>query len=150
MCSHDWAKKFIAGNVKKQKIIDIWLNQKFQFARKKLLSADRNFSPCNKCDVSGELIGKKHANEWNKINEKLVTKIHRLSPDIIDRSKYLRLDKNERVIPFDKELIRFLKKTQLILLICISKYFKNKKLIAKQIKVKEQMIYLSAEVLIFH
>tara|TARA_A100001011_G_C14244871_1_gene815051 strand:+ start:672 stop:1574 length:903 start_codon:yes stop_codon:yes gene_type:complete len=74
MCSHDWAKKFIAGNVKKQKIIDIWLNQKFQFARKKLLSADRNFSPCDKCDVSGELIGNKHASEWNEINEKLVTK----------------------------------------------------------------------------
>jgi radical SAM protein with 4Fe4S-binding SPASM domain len=71
MCSHDWAKKYILGNVNKQKIIDIWQNQKFQFARKKLLEADRNFSPCNKCDVSGELIGSKHASEWKKLNEKL-------------------------------------------------------------------------------
>ena len=63
-----------------------------------------------------------------KLMKNWLQKIHRLSPDIIDRSKYLRLDKNERVIPFDKELIRFLKKkTQLILFICISKYFKNKK-----------------------
>lgn len=74
MCSHDWAKKYVLGNVNKQNIIDIWLNQKFQLARKKLLIADRNFSPCNKCDVSGELIGSKHANEWKKINEKLVKK----------------------------------------------------------------------------
>lgn len=74
MCSHDWAKKYILGNVNKDKIIDIWLNKKFQFARKKLLSADRNFSPCNKCDVSGEFIGSKHANEWKKFDEELVKK----------------------------------------------------------------------------
>ena len=72
MCSHDWAKKFIAGNLNNQKIIDVWLNQKYEFARKKLLSADRNFSPCNKCDVSGELIGNKHAREWEKLYEKVV------------------------------------------------------------------------------
>ena len=64
MCSHDWAKKYILGNVKNEKIIDIWCNKKFQFARKKLLNSDRNFSPCNKCDVSGELIGNEHAKKW--------------------------------------------------------------------------------------
>ncbi len=74
MCSHDWGKKYVIGNLKESKILDIWLNKKYQFARKKLLLADRNFSPCNKCDVSGELIGSKHANEWRKINEKLVKK----------------------------------------------------------------------------
>ena len=74
MCSHDWAKKYILGNVKNQKIIDVWLNKKFQNARKKLLFSNRDFSPCNKCDVSGELIGSKHANEWRKLNEKLVEK----------------------------------------------------------------------------
>tara|TARA_B100001057_G_scaffold497795_1_gene602930 strand:+ start:3330 stop:4220 length:891 start_codon:yes stop_codon:yes gene_type:complete len=72
MCSHDWAKKYILGNVKKEKIIDIWLNKKFQFARKKLLAANRNFDPCSKCDVAGELIGSKHADKWKKENEKVV------------------------------------------------------------------------------
>ena len=67
MCSHDWAKKYINGNVKKQKIKDIWLGHKFEYARKKLLLANRNFSPCNKCDVSGELIGSKHALKWKSI-----------------------------------------------------------------------------------
>ena len=67
MCSHDWAKKYILGNVNKEKIIDIWLNKKFKFARQKLLSAKRDFNPCNKCDVSGELIGSSHAKEWKKV-----------------------------------------------------------------------------------
>lgn len=66
MCSHDWAKKYLLGNVGKNKIIDIWLNDKFSTARKKLLASDRNFQPCNKCDVSGELIGSNHGNEWLK------------------------------------------------------------------------------------
>jgi radical SAM protein with 4Fe4S-binding SPASM domain len=64
MCSHDWAKKYINGNVKNQKIKDIWLGHKYEYARNKLLSANRNFPPCNKCDVSGELIGSQHAIEW--------------------------------------------------------------------------------------
>jgi radical SAM protein with 4Fe4S-binding SPASM domain len=67
MCSHDWGKKFILGNVKKEKIIDIWCNDKFISARKKLLNKKRDFSPCNVCDVSGELIGNKHANKWLSI-----------------------------------------------------------------------------------
>ena len=70
MCSHDWAKKYILGNVKDDKIIDIWCNQKFELARKKLLKSDRSISPCNKCDVAGGLIGSKHAKKWlDKINE---------------------------------------------------------------------------------
>ena len=66
MCSHDWAKKYVLGNVKNSKIEDIWLNKKYKFAREQLLSSKRNFSPCNKCDVSGELIGSNHAEEWRK------------------------------------------------------------------------------------
>tara|TARA_X000000950_G_scaffold285690_2_gene392279 strand:- start:1068 stop:1946 length:879 start_codon:yes stop_codon:yes gene_type:complete len=64
MCSHDWAKKYVIGNVNNDKIESIWLSQKYKFAREKLLSANRNFMPCNKCDVSGELIGSKHALQW--------------------------------------------------------------------------------------
>jgi len=67
MCSHDWGKKYILGNVEKEKIIDIWGNEKFDQARKKLLNKDRKFTPCNKCDVSGELIGNEHAKQWTSI-----------------------------------------------------------------------------------
>ena len=38
MWSHDWAKKYLLGNVGKNKIIDIWLNDKYSLARKKLLT----------------------------------------------------------------------------------------------------------------
>jgi len=66
MCSHDWGKKYVIGNIKNEKIIDIWKSEKYLFARKKLLNTNRNFSPCNKCDVKGSLIGNKHAQEWMK------------------------------------------------------------------------------------
>jgi radical SAM protein with 4Fe4S-binding SPASM domain len=64
MCSHDWGKKYVLGNVKDQKIIDIWCNKKFTLARKNLLNKKRDFSPCDTCDVAGELIGNDHANKW--------------------------------------------------------------------------------------
>jgi radical SAM protein with 4Fe4S-binding SPASM domain len=66
MCSHDWGKEYVIGNVKNEQIINIWNNKKYQIARKKLLKADRDFNPCKKCDVEGDLIGNKHANEWIK------------------------------------------------------------------------------------
>lgn len=73
MCSHDWGKKYILGNLKQQTILDIWLSNKFLLARKLLLNKNRNFSPCNKCDVKGGLIGNKHAQKWleNLSNETL-------------------------------------------------------------------------------
>ena len=43
-------------------------------------------------------------------NENMVDQDKRSSPEIIDRSKFLRLDKNERVIPFEKNFKNFKKK----------------------------------------
>ena len=65
-CSHDWGKKLLMGNLYKESIFEIWTGVKFAQARKKLLKADRNFSPCNVCDVRGNLIGSKHAEYWFK------------------------------------------------------------------------------------
>ena len=58
MCSHDWGKKYL-GNLKSQKFLDIWLSQKTQSSRNQLISGDRSLSPCDVCDVHGDLIGKK-------------------------------------------------------------------------------------------
>lgn len=66
VCSHDWGKKQIVGDFNKQKLLDIWLGEKFIAARKKLSNADRSMSPCNKCDVIGTLLGEKNYNEWKK------------------------------------------------------------------------------------
>jgi len=62
-------KKLVVGNLKNEHFIDIWKNQKFNLARKKLNKADRSFSPCNKCDVTGTFMGNTHAKAWNKILE---------------------------------------------------------------------------------
>tara|TARA_X000000368_G_C22985796_1_gene692083 strand:- start:511 stop:1404 length:894 start_codon:yes stop_codon:yes gene_type:complete len=69
MCAHDWGKKNILGNLNKSSFMEIWKSEKANLARKKLLIADRGFSPCDVCDVRGTLIGSKHAQEWQKIYE---------------------------------------------------------------------------------
>ncbi len=67
VCSHDWGKRLIVGNLKNENFIDIWRNQKFNLARKKLYKSDRNFSPCDKCDVTGTFMGGEHAKHWQKL-----------------------------------------------------------------------------------
>ena len=50
---------------------DIWLNQKFSEARANLAKSNRNFSPCDKCDVTGTFMGKEHVQAWQEVkNEK--------------------------------------------------------------------------------
>ena len=64
MCPHDWGKKLILGNLNKESFYDIWTSKKAVKIRKKLIDSNRNFSPCNVCDVKGDLIGQKHADHW--------------------------------------------------------------------------------------
>ncbi|WP_075520315.1 radical SAM/SPASM domain-containing protein [Candidatus Pelagibacter communis] len=69
MCPHDWGKKRILGNLKNNSFKEIWLSKLSIESRSKLNGSNRNFSPCSDCDVSGTLIGKKHANAWNNYKE---------------------------------------------------------------------------------
>lgn len=66
LCAHDWGKKLIIGNVKKQSILEIWNNNIMKTVRTKLFQKNRNFPPCNLCDVQGVLVGKEHFNQWLK------------------------------------------------------------------------------------
>ncbi len=61
MCPHDWGKKIILGNLKKKKLIDIWFSKKFMKIRKMLNNSNRNFQPCNVCDVEGTFMGEKNS-----------------------------------------------------------------------------------------
>jgi|TARA_Y200000002_G_scaffold380792_1_gene393155 2-deoxy-scyllo-inosamine dehydrogenase (SAM-dependent) len=61
MCPHDWGKKLILGNLNKEKLIDIWFSKKSMRIRKMLNQSNRNFSPCNVCDVDGTMMGKKNS-----------------------------------------------------------------------------------------
>ena len=65
MCPHDWGKKIILGNLNNKTFDEIWTSDLAIKLRKKLNRGDRRFSPCNVCDVNGELIGKKHSEAWN-------------------------------------------------------------------------------------
>ena len=70
MCAHDWGKKRILGNLKNKTFYEIWNSQLSLISRKNLLNKNRNFSPCNVCDVEGDLIGNEHADAWlAKLNE---------------------------------------------------------------------------------
>ena len=51
----------------KNSFLNIWNSKKAIMIRKKLNNSNRNFSPCNTCDVKGSLIGEKHSKFWDKI-----------------------------------------------------------------------------------
>ena len=68
-CNHDWGKKLVIGNLNNNSFMDLWLDSKYVEARKKLYNGDRNFAPCNKCDVDGTMMGKPHADAWVNYNK---------------------------------------------------------------------------------
>ena len=47
--------------------MDIWLSKNAKQSRLNLANANRDFSPCNVCDVRGSLIGEKHAKAWQNL-----------------------------------------------------------------------------------
>ncbi len=65
MCPHDWGKKVILGNLMKDKLIDIWFSKKSMSIRKMLHKSNRNFNPCNVCDVDGTLMGKRNSEYYS-------------------------------------------------------------------------------------
>ena len=65
MCPHDWGKKIILGNLNKEKLIDIWFKSKSIKIRKTLNKSNRNFVPCNVCDVEGTFMGEKNSSYFN-------------------------------------------------------------------------------------
>ena len=71
MCSHDWGKKNILGNLNKKSILDIWTSENANKSRNNLANSDRNFNPCNVCDVKGNLIGSAHVEAWKNIEKKV-------------------------------------------------------------------------------
>ena len=64
MCSNDWKKELIMGNLNSDSLVKIWSNNKFISLRKKLCESNRNHAPCNVCDVNGTLNGKKSFEKW--------------------------------------------------------------------------------------
>ena len=67
MCPHDWGKKVILGDLNKEKLKDIWFSKRFMGIRKMLNKSNRNFKPCNVCDVDGTFMGEKNSKYFNSI-----------------------------------------------------------------------------------
>lgn len=65
MCPHDWGKKVILGNLNDSTLLDIWFSKRSIKIRKMLNNSNRNFKPCNVCDVEGTFMGKKNAEYFN-------------------------------------------------------------------------------------
>lgn len=59
LCSHDWEKKQIMGNVMKQSVQDIWLESKKLWEFRNVVKDGRGCHPCNKCNIKGVLYGNK-------------------------------------------------------------------------------------------
>lgn len=70
LCTHDWGRRLIAGDAGKNSIAKIWNNGILRDVRISLVKKNRNFSPCNLCDVDGILMGETHFYEWAKYYRK--------------------------------------------------------------------------------
>ena len=66
MCSNDWKKEMIMGNISNESFIKIWSNEKFLALREKLSKKNRNHKPCNVCDVNGTMNGLESFKRWKK------------------------------------------------------------------------------------
>ena len=64
LCTHDWGKKFIVGNLNQQTIHELWDNDRIKKVRESLANSDRGFAPCNGCDADGTLMGGDHFAQW--------------------------------------------------------------------------------------
>ncbi len=64
LCTHDWGRHLIAGNVNDHSILEIWNNDILKKLRINLAKENRDFTPCNVCDVEGVLMGRNHFNKW--------------------------------------------------------------------------------------
>jgi len=66
LCPHDWGKKLIVGDLNKRSILQLWTGRLLTSVRKRLGDGDREFAPCDKCDVLGTRQGGEHFNAWQE------------------------------------------------------------------------------------
>lgn len=70
LCPHDWGKKLVVGNLNDNTIHELWDSRVMRRVRRNLANSDRNFAPCNLCDVDGTLMGKPHFEQWMQYYDK--------------------------------------------------------------------------------
>lgn len=66
ICSEDWARKGILGNVNDTSVKEVWLSEAAMSYRKSLAKGNRSEqSPCNTCNINGAVYGKESFDIWN-------------------------------------------------------------------------------------
>jgi radical SAM protein with 4Fe4S-binding SPASM domain len=59
LCSHDWTKSVVCGDLKTEYLKNIWLHSPQYKQYRSMLINKRDVGPCNKCNVVGTLYGDK-------------------------------------------------------------------------------------------
>ena len=67
LCPQDWQRRITTGNMMQSSLFEIWTGKALTKYRKDLLSGNRCNSPCSECNAEGTVLGKSHAEAWNKI-----------------------------------------------------------------------------------
>ncbi|MFH1581667.1 MAG: radical SAM/SPASM domain-containing protein [Pseudomonadota bacterium] len=66
LCTHDWNKRISVGDVNDSSLLEVWNNDRLKKIRMDLARANRDFSPCNLCNVDGTMMGQNHFNAWER------------------------------------------------------------------------------------
>ena len=75
------------ANILNKSLLDIWANEEFKNTRKKLSCNNREFSPCNVCDVDGTMNGNVSFENGKIIFKKLILMyIKREIIDLIEKN----------------------------------------------------------------
>jgi radical SAM protein with 4Fe4S-binding SPASM domain len=64
LCPHDWGRKLVVGNLNERSIAELWTSETLKQVRLTLAADNRDFAPCNVCDVDGTLMGERHFEGW--------------------------------------------------------------------------------------
>jgi len=57
LCCNDWRGEYVIGNIASTPLEELWLNERFTAARKKLYHGQRDFGPCDGCNATSYRIG---------------------------------------------------------------------------------------------
>lgn len=67
LCSHDWSKKTIFGNIHQNDISEIWNSPDFVKLRLDLIAGNRYLhKPCAGCNIKGNIMGKEYSHLWTR------------------------------------------------------------------------------------
>ena len=70
LCTQDWNRKVISGNIVSENIVDIWNSDKLRKFRNNLIVGKRIDDPCKNCNAFGLMHGENHAKAWDTYYKK--------------------------------------------------------------------------------